>query len=159
MTTLVWTDALRVNQPLMDRTHEEFVELLADVHRAKAEGDLARVLSAFERLLEHTVEHFGQEDRWMRATGFSPDNCHARQHTMVLDMMHEVLRLAREEGRREPLAFLLGELAQWFPAHAQMMDAGLAFHMAQVGFDPLTGEVAGSLPDTELTHCGSAGCR
>ncbi len=159
MTALVWTEALRVNQPQMDRTHEEFVELLGDVNRAQDEGDFARVLTAFERLLEHTVEHFGQEDRWMCATGFSPDNCHARQHTMVLDMMREVLRLACEEDRREPLSILLGELAQWFPAHAQMMDAGLAFHMAQVGFDPLTGEVSGCLPDTALTHCGSMGCR
>ena len=159
MTALVWTEALRLNQPQMDRTHEEFIELLADVNRAKDAGDASRVLKTFEQLIEHSVEHFGQEDRWMRATGFSPDNCHARQHTMVLDMMREVLRLAIDEDRREPLFILLGELAQWFPVHAQMMDAGLVFHMAQVGYDPQTGEVSGCLPDTELTHCGSTGCR
>jgi len=28
MSALVWTESLRVNQPQMDRTHEEFVGLL-----------------------------------------------------------------------------------------------------------------------------------
>lgn len=118
-----------------------------------------RGLAAFERVLDHTVAHFGQEDGWMQATGFSPENCHSRQHTMVLDMMREVLRLARDEDRREPLAMLIRDLAEWFPMHAQMMDAGLALHMAEVGFDPLTGKVSGALPDTHLTHCGSSSCR
>jgi hypothetical protein len=38
-------------------------------------------------------------------------------------------------------------------------DAGLASHMAEVGFEPATGTVSGTLPQTALTHCGSTGCR
>lgn len=158
MSALVWTEALRVNQPQMDHTHEEFVALLADVRRILEEDDSDAAHDAFERLIEHTVAHFGQEDRWMQATGFSPDNCHSRQHAMVLQAMREVLRLARE-GQTDPLGVIVGELAQWFPSHAQMMDAGLASHMAELGFDPATGTMCGALPDTALTHCGSSGCR
>lgn len=63
----------------------------------------------------------------MQATGFSPENCHSRQHTMVLDTMREVLRLARDEVRREALSMLIGELAEWFPMHAsaEMTDTSL----------------------------------
>ncbi|NRF71440.1 hemerythrin [Aquincola sp. S2] len=158
MSALVWTEALRVNQPQMDRTHQEFVELLADVSRALQEADGDAGHAAFERLLEHTVEHFGHEDRWMQATGFSPDNCHSRQHAMVLQTMRDVLRLARE-GHPVPLGTVVPELGRWFFMHAQTMDAGLASHMAETGFDPVSGTVSGALPDTVLTHCGSAGCR
>jgi len=158
MSALVWTEALQVNQPQMDRTHQEFVELLADVRRVLQEDDGDAGHAAFERLLAHTVEHFGHEDRWMQATGFSPDNCHSRQHAVVLQTMRDVLHLARE-GQPDPLGIVVRELAQWFPMHAQTMDAGLASHMAEMGFDPATGEVSGALPDTFLTHCGSAGCR
>jgi hemerythrin len=158
MSALVWTESLRVNQPQMDRTHEEFVGLLDDVRQILQTGDADAGLDAFERLLAHTVEHFGQEERWMQATGFSPDNCHSRQHAMVLQAMRDVLRLARE-GQPQPLDVIVRELAQWFPMHAQMMDAGLASHMAEVGFEPATGTVSGTLPQTALTHCGSTGCR
>lgn len=158
MSTLAWTDALRVNQPQMDRTHQEFVALLADVHRVLEEDDGHAGPTAFERLLAHTVEHFETEDRWMRATGFSADNCHSRQHAMVLQLMREVLRLA-QDGQPAPLVQVVHELAQWFPLHAQMMDAGLASHLADVGFDPETGTASGALPEAAMTHCGSAGCR
>lgn len=158
MTALAWTEDLRLNQPQMDRTHAEFVELLA-VAREAAVADAALALSAFERLLEHTEQHFAQEDRWMLASGFAPGNCHARQHAAVLDVMREVLRLARDEAQHEPLNRLISELGQWFPQHAAMMDAGLALQMAAVGLDPATGVAAAPLPEQALTHCGGASCR
>lgn len=159
MTALTWTEDLRLNHLQMDRTHEEFVELLAQARAALEAGDNLQALADFERLIEHTVEHFAQEDRWMLATGFAPENCHTRQHATVLTLMREVLRLAREEARWEPLGILVRELALWFPQHAQMMDAGLAQHMAEVGFDAATGRIDGALPEEAITRCGSAGCR
>lgn len=159
MNALAWTEELRLNQPLMDRTHEEFVDLLGMVRALLDEADRPGALAAFVRLLDHTIEHFGQEDRWMRATGFTADNCHARQHAMVLQVMREVARRAGDGADWEPLESVVSELAVWFPQHAQMMDAGLALHMDEVGFDPLTGTLRGALPQAEIAHCGSAGCR
>lgn len=158
MSALVWSEDLRLNQPQMDQTHEEFVALLATAREALDGGDQPAALAAFERLLDHSVSHFGQEDRWMRATGFAAENCHTRQHGTVLTLMREVIRLARDELQWEPLGVLIAELGQWFPQHAQAMDAGLAMHMAQMGYDPVTGEMTGVLPQAEFTHCGSGGC-
>jgi len=159
MNALTWTDDLRLDQPQMDRTHEEFVQRLAAARHALDQGQPEQALAAFDELLAHTVEHFAQEERWMQATGFAPENCHARQHASVLQVMREVMRLAREESRWEPMGLLIGELGQWFPQHARVMDAGLALHMAELGFDPVTGTAARPLPEHPLTHCGSNGCR
>lgn len=162
MSTLAWTDDLALQHPQMDLTHQEFVALLAEAEAARAPGQEARLLEAFQTLVDHTVAHFGQEDRWMAATGFAPENCHAFQHQSVLQVMQECERRARAETPDfEPLRIAVHELAIWFPQHARMMDAALAQHMAAVGFDPDTGRCT-ALPvaagEPALTGCGSGSC-
>lgn len=136
MPALAWTDALLLAQPEMDRTHVEFVELLAAARATLVAGDRPGGLVAFERLLEHSVDHFGQEDRWMTAIGFATPNCHTQQHELVLQLMREVLRMAREEDRWDAIEVLADELGAWFPQHAGSLDAGLAATMKELAFDP-----------------------
>ena len=165
MTTLTWSAELTLAHPQMDATHEEFVALLAAADHALA-GPEPVLLAAWDALVAHTVEHFAQEDRWMVATGFAPDNCHAFQHQAVLQVMQECARRARGIGAEgglpdvEPLKLAVGELAIWFPQHAQMMDAALAEHMAQLGFDAATGQSrAPALAGADaLTGCGGGAC-
>lgn len=158
MPSLSWTAALALDHPQMDATHQEFVDLLAAAEAALA-GTPEAGLAAYEALVEHTEGHFGQEDRWMAATGFARENCHGFQHAQVLELMREVGRLAREQQDFGPLGRVLPELAAWFPVHAQSMDAALASHLAQIGFDPATGECAHHpLAAEAITGCGGASC-
>ncbi|WP_088285518.1 hemerythrin domain-containing protein [Ideonella sp. A 288] len=156
---LTWSEQFALQQPQMDTTHQEFVALLADAHAA-LDGPADALLQRWDTLVEHTVAHFAQEDRWMAATGFASENCHSFQHQAVLQVMVECGRRAREEADFEPLRIAVGELAIWFPQHAQMMDASLAEHLLRVGFDPVTGQVrdtalAGTTP---ITGCGGGSC-
>lgn len=156
MSILAWSDALTVQHPQMDATHQEFVDHVQAVEAALA-GPSEVLLQHYDALIDHTVEHFGQEDRWMEATGFAPENCHSGQHRQVLAVLREVGRLARDEGRLEFIGQLLPELARWFEHHAQVVDAGLAQHLESVGFDTATGHVARP-PETVLSGCGSLAC-
>ena len=166
MSLLTWNDSLALQHPVMDRTHEEFVALLGATEAALA-GPEATLLARFEALVDHTVEHFAQEERWMAATGFAPENCHAGQHQAVLGVMVGCARRAgSEDGDGEPVDFeplrmAVGELATWFPQHAQMMDAALAQHLEAVGFDPATGVCqqplqaeAEAISGCGVGHCG-----
>ncbi|MBI5258044.1 MAG: hemerythrin [Burkholderiales bacterium] len=158
MTALAWTDDLALQHPQMDTTHQEFVQLLAAADEALALAP-AVLLERFEALVAHTVEHFAQEDRWMQATGFAKDNCHGFQHQAVLGVMQECARRARQdEPDFEPLRLAVGELAIWFPQHAQMMDAALAQHLAAVGYDVATGECRAPALAEAITGCGSTPC-
>lgn len=159
--TLTWSDELVLKQPQLDHTHEEFVALLNAFGAALANGTDA--LPAFRELLAHTEAHFAMEEAWMAATGFDPVNCHSSQHAMVLNVMREVVRHATEMNDREPMSIVLGELAQWFPAHAEMMDAALVYHMEQTGYRP--GDPPLTAPATQpqgsaepITGCGNASC-
>lgn len=155
MTELLWSDALSLDLPLMDETHREFVELLADA--ADAPDD--RLVEAWATLVDHTDRHFAQEDRWMRQARFASGNCHSTQHKVVLSVMREGL-VQGSAGRLDTIRQMAHELATWFPQHAQSMDAALALHLRGIGFDAATGNVLRPelLPVDEISGCGSAAC-
>lgn len=153
--SLVWSEALSLSMPVMDATHQEFVDLLATVQNA---GD-DTLLDAWRTLIEHTDEHFAREDQWMQATGFAPGNCHSNQHTAVLQVLREGA-LKGAEGDLAPIRQMAHELTLWFPHHAQNMDAGLALHLKSVGYDPVTGELSQpqALPNQPVTGCSPTPC-
>lgn len=159
MPTIEWSDELALAHPEMDQTHQEFVQLLGEAETALLSSKEAS-LACYEILVTHTVAHFGQEDRWMQATGFAPVNCHGGQHAQVLELMHEVTRLAKEKGDYGPLERVLPELGKWFAVHAQTMDAALASHLQQIGFDPATGHIAKPLVSdaAPISGCGGGSC-
>jgi hemerythrin-like metal-binding protein len=155
MAHLEWSDALSLDLPLMDDTHREFVDLLAIAQRSP-DGDLP---GAWQKLIDHTDEHFGQEDRWMLATRFAAANCHSMQHKVVLHVMREGAVQAAA-GDLASVRAMASELALWFPAHAQSMDAALALQLRRVGYDPVTGEMhhPDALPAEAIHGCGGAAC-
>ncbi len=154
MAELKWSNGLALDLPLMDTTHEEFVALLAVVQAA----DDAALLPAWHALVEHTVAHFGQEDRWMQSTRFASGNCHSMQHRVILQVLGEGTERAEKHGELNVLRAMASELAIWFPQHTQSMDAALALHLRRVGFDPATGVVAApaELPEALIEGCGGA---
>lgn len=155
MAQLEWSDALALDLDLMDDTHREFVDLLSVVDQA----DDAQLLAAWQALVEHTDRHFAQEDAWMASTRFASGNCHSLQHRVVLQVMREGTALALQ-GDLTVLRVMAGELALWFPQHAQSMDAALALHLRRVGFDPVSGVVHAphALPAEWIHGCGGASC-
>lgn len=150
-TTLQWSDALALDMPLMDNTHREFVDLLASVVNA-GDDDL---LPRWSALITHTQQHFDTEDGWMHATGFAPENCHATQHKVILQVMREGEVLGHR-GELSVVRQMAHELGLWFPQHAQAMDASLALHLRSAGFDPVLGKVMqpDALPTTPIHGCG-----
>lgn len=155
MPNLEWSDALVLDLPVMDDTHREFVELLAQVEAAADDA----LLTHWRVLVDHTDDHFSREDRWMQDTRFSSSNCHSVQHKVVLQVMREGIA-SGEAGNLGAVRHMARELAIWFPQHAQTMDAALALHLRRIGYDPVTGVVTmpEALPQEIIHGCGGASC-
>lgn len=153
MPSLLWSDALVLDLPLMDDTHREFVELLARVEEAPD----ATLLDTWQALIDHTDDHFGREDEWMKNTRFASSNCHSMQHEVVLKVMREGLA-SGQSGNLATVRQMASELGIWFPQHAQSMDAALALHLRRVGYDPATGIVSApqALPADMIHGCGNS---
>lgn len=160
MSALTWNEDLALQQPRMDDTHREFVDLLNALH-GRLDGEPAALLAALDTFVQHTVDHFAQEDGWLLRVGYSAQNCHSTQHAQVLELVREVRRRLAEQGDVAVVRSLVPALADWFVMHAQSMDAGLAYSMRECGFDPETGEIQHPLPPEAepKAGCGSASCR
>ena len=159
MTALTWSEALALQQPRMDQTHREFIDLLQGLADAQADeqADFAPLLAGLQA---HTEAHFAQEERWMADIGFAPENCHSFQHAHVLQVLREVQRVLGEDGNTGLVRTLVDELARWFVGHAQMMDAALADLMLERGYDPDTGRMHNPpAPEGQsITGCGGSSC-
>ncbi len=152
---LDWTESLNTGDARMDDTHQEFVTLLNELLRTPPE----RQLPLYRAFIEHTVDHFAQEERWMVATGFAADNCHASHHATILETMRAVVEHF-EQGDTDIINRLAEALAEWFPQHAASMDAGLALHLKDVGFDTRTETLAdpAKVRPASMSGCGSVTC-
>ena len=153
--TLDWTPALSVGDARMDDTHEEFVSMLNQLLATPPNEQL----TLYRAFIEHTVAHFAQEERWMLATGFAADNCHAGHHATILETMNAVLEHS-EKGDAGIIKRMALALVEWFPQHTASMDAGLAQHLKNVGFDSTTETLAdpSTVRPASMSGCGSVSC-
>jgi hemerythrin-like metal-binding protein len=142
MTVLAWSPELAVGHADMDRTHEEFVQLLNALGSAQGEA----ILPSLDAFIAHTESHFAQEEAWMEEYQFPRAGCHRVEHRNVLEVAQEVRRRVVDGGAQ--YARTLAEaLAEWFVVHASSMDAMLAIFMMH-GADALP----------ECSHEGSESC-
>jgi hemerythrin-like metal-binding protein len=123
---MVWSDAFVLGFGPMDEVHEEFVDLVGAMQKARDE-ELAALLEA---LATHAKAHFDAENAWMVATDFPARECHIDEHAAVMRSVHQVReRLAR--GDHAVARRLADELASWFPGHADYLDSALAHWMCK----------------------------
>ncbi len=128
-----WKDVYVLGHAPMDDTHRDYVELVTKLETAPD----ADVLACVDELIEHTVEHFAQENRWMEECGFPPIHCHTGEHERVLKSLQDMRpTIAADPGVARILA---KELEPWFAQHAATMDDALAFFMRQVNYTPTAG--------------------
>ena len=150
-----WSARLLTGDTRMDATHAEFAQLLNQILATPG----AEQLPLYQTFMQHTRDHFAQEDRWMQATGFTADNCHTEQHQMVLETMQSVVA-HYQSGQTEMLSRMCQALAEWFDGHAASMDAGLAQHLSSVGFDSVSETLAdpSRVRQVVVSGCGSVSC-
>jgi hemerythrin len=152
---LHWSPELELGDARMDQTHHEMVDRVAQLRALPHDQQL----EPYRELVQHTIEHFAQEERWMIATGFSADNCHASHHETILDTMRQVEQHFLQ-GDEEIIDRMAAALAEWLPMHASTMDAGLALHMKNVKFDSTTEtlEDPSLVTPATMSGCGSVTC-
>ena len=153
--SMLWTDTLSTGDARMDETHHEFIEQINQLLATPEDQQLA----LYRDFLDHTVAHFAQEERWMLATGFSADNCHAEHHADILETMRAVEAHYMDTDKRI-ITRMAEALAEWFPGHAASMDAGLAAHLQSVGFDSVSETLAdpSTIKNVTMSGCGSVSC-
>lgn len=127
--SLEWRDNFDLGFGPMDAIHREFVELVAAVQVAPDE----QLVSRLAALASHCASHFEEENKWMIDTDFPPKDCHIDEHNAVQNSIRQVQALL-SEGDTANCRRLAGELAKWFPGHADYLDSALAHWMCKRRF-------------------------
>lgn len=110
----------------IDREHQVFADDLDRLLRA----DDATLALALDRLAEHLEAHFQLEERLIEQHRLPAGACHVEEHNKVRASVREVQVLVAE-GDLDIGRELAQALADWFPGHADTMDASLATWVAR----------------------------
>ena len=124
-----WHDGLRLGHEPTDRAHEEFIALIAALDDATYDGH--PVAPALNALAAHARAHFEAENASMAESAFPARECHVSEHDAVLRSIEGVRRRVAQ-GDLAPAQTLARELAAWFPAHSDYLDAALVHWMSTV---------------------------
>ena len=126
---MAWDERHVLGVAAMDATHREFVEIV-DRLLTCPDAEMAGLLQVF---ITHAEAHFGLENTWMEETGFPPRDCHISEHKAVMESAVQVEDLVRSGDFATGREFA-AELANWFPGHADYLDAPLAHWMVHQRF-------------------------
>lgn len=115
----------RLGDTEMDETHRAFLVLCQQTEIAKGEA----FAQLFERLFQHTREHFAAEEMRMAATAFSSLQEHRADHQRILGEMDRFTQRVKAGRSSMARAWLSDSLSRWFDLHARTMDSALAAHL------------------------------
>lgn len=128
---LKWDTGYEKGIPQMDNNHREFITLVNQLHDCE-DAEFHKRLC---KLVDHTREHFAQEDRWMDETGFPPIKIHVNEHKRVIHMLDGALEMA-QQGELGSTRQTVERLRDWFHHHAESMDNALALHLKYSNYQP-----------------------
>lgn len=110
----------------LDHTHQVFIKLLNQTAAAGKDQFVAQL----QQLLEHTQQHFAQEEQLMQASNFPSLTEHRAEHQRVLGELQQLATHA-QQGRSILLAraYVQDKLPEWFNLHTTTMDSALVAHL------------------------------
>jgi len=118
-------DALTVAYEPIDKDHKEFIGLLNALDTANN----ADFPVLFQRLYEHTEQHFERENQLMTQSAFPAVIDHKGEHQRVLGEFKQFKSRVDKGMAAFGRAFVRDRLPQWFALHVTTMDTALAMHI------------------------------
>ncbi|MCK6487645.1 MAG: hemerythrin family protein [Planctomycetes bacterium] len=123
MNTIVWEDRFLINDPEIDRQHQELIKLANVVLELKS-IDKDSLSMVFKGLTKYTRFHFAREEEYMQQLGFPALASHRVLHrTIVVEMdrlLHESTTITELQERLRNLLY------GWVLDHIASQDAAIA---------------------------------
>lgn len=108
----------------MNDTHFEALQLMNELYSALDASDTDLIHERFEKLLEHTKEHYAHEEAMMIEKKFPPYPAHKEDHEGSLaEMEKEVIGFGQTKDIDALRVYVEQKLIPWFLRHTETMDA------------------------------------
>jgi hemerythrin len=122
----------------MHQTHLEEIVLINDLGRIveqAIDGDIDKdvVSDKLKDWVEHTRQHFAEENRLMEEFDFPAYPMHRAEHERVFKLIESLQKIWMDSSQLDPLAdFIFFEWPVWFDGHVNTMDMVTAQFLSQI---------------------------
>jgi hemerythrin len=122
MALFEWNDSLSVKVHEMDEQHKKLIGLINSLNEAMAKGKGADALKkVLEDMINYTVEHFGNEEKYMAAFNYPGTFMQKQEHKKFIDKTRE-LQKGLAEGKLMLSMETMNFLKDWLQKHIMGMD-------------------------------------
>lgn len=118
---------LNSDYPQIDTAHAEFVRLLNQMQTS----DNVEFARLFSELLQHTEQHFNEENSLMDQSNFPALTEHKAEHRRVLGELTQFKKRLDKGLVSFARAYISENLPAWFTLHLSTMDSALLAHLSR----------------------------
>lgn len=130
MESIAWDPSLETGDALVDEQHREMHDLLNEL---VSSGDSpSRIMSVLERLMDHALLHFADEEDLMRREAYPAELSaeHIAQHRALTESARQKV-LEFHDGTLTEIGPLVEFLREWVGTHIHEHDRGLVDYVRE----------------------------
>lgn len=125
---MVWQDRYTLGVLEMDLEHKKFCVDLSELLKANSDN----FIELFEKLYEHTLEHFRGEEQKMLECKYTSYAEHKSEHDKIVGELTIFLKKSKNGNTIMAKAYIKDRLPQWFELHLATMDSSLAQKIKEI---------------------------
>ncbi len=133
MGLMTWSKELSVGHEGIDSQHQELINYINELHDAMKAGKGDAIMAPIlDCLLDYTVNHFGFEEKLMKASAYPGATAHLEEHRKL---KKEVFAFQENFKAKKMMITmdLMKFLKDWLLSHILKVDKEFAKHLASKG--------------------------
>ncbi len=133
MAIFIWMNKYNVNVESIDLQHKKLVDLLNTLAEAMSKGKGNDVLhSIFDELVDYTIYHFEEEDKYFDQIDYPHSNFHREEHKKLIDQVSK-FQTEFETNKKGISIEVMRFLKQWLIDHISGTDKELGKFLNRSG--------------------------
>ncbi|ADK79261.1 bacteriohemerythrin [Sediminispirochaeta smaragdinae] len=122
MSLITWNSDYELGIPGIDAQHKKFVEILNTFYDQLAASDIeSKTKTLLDEVLDYTLYHFIEEERFMTKMGYEKLEEHKRLHEEIRGKI-QAFRTSMDEGKLVMSMKITSELKDWIKNHILIED-------------------------------------
>lgn len=125
---LVWLEEYGIGVPIIDNAHEEFFRIVHRLHEISRKNAHWAAPEGIKFLKKYTLNHFQEEEAYMRSIGYRELPLHIAQHDLLrLKVLPKMERYLTHASPEEGMEKFLHVLALWIRRHILVHDKAIGW--------------------------------
>lgn len=131
MQNLVWLEEYNIGVPIIDNAHEEFFRIVRRLHDISQKNSHWAATEGLKFLKKYTLNHFQEEEAYMRSIGYRELPLHVAQHDLLrLKVAPKMEHYLAHDNSQEAVDKFLNIMVLWIRRHILVHDKAIGWSRA-----------------------------